>query len=143
MMLPAAYTAAGFVERLYNGRCSNPDGYGYMLIIPVTFLAASVLLLTGYSANAADAVPGPQRQRELVHLVRQECGFCHGLRLTGGLGSPLTASAMKDKPAETMVAVILYGIPGSAMPGWQPFLTQAEAVWIVDKLQEGFPNDNN
>jgi cytochrome c55X len=73
--------------------------------------------------------------------VRQECGFCHGLRLTGGLGAPLTAAAMRDKPVETMTAVILHGIPGTAMPGWRPFLSEGEATWIVGKLQEGFPDD--
>ncbi|MBK6741662.1 MAG: cytochrome c [Hydrogenophilales bacterium] len=102
-------------------------------------IALLVCLLAPLAAMAADAAPAPQRQRELVHLVRQECGFCHGLRLTGGLGSPLTAAAMKDKPVETMIAVILYGIPGTAMPPWQPFVSEAEATWIVTKLQEGFP----
>ncbi len=105
------------------------------------FLFGLVLAIGSGVASAAAPIPAPERQRELIHLVRQECGFCHGLRLTGGLGSPLTAAAMKDKPAETMIAVILYGIPGTAMPPWQPFVSEAEATWIVLKLQEGFPND--
>lgn len=96
-------------------------------------------LAAGLGAGAAIAEPGPERQKELIHLVRQECGFCHGLHLTGGLGSPITAAAMRDRPVETMTAVILHGIPGTAMPGWQPFLSEAEANWIVRKLQEGFP----
>lgn len=103
-------------------------------------LVAAALAMTTWSAAALSVeAPGPERQRELIHLVRQECGFCHGLRLTGGLGAPLTATAMRERPAETMIAVILHGIPGTAMPGWQPFLTAAEAGWIVTKLQEGFP----
>lgn len=89
------------------------------------------------SVQAADAVSDPDRQRELAHFVRQECGFCHGLKLTGGLGSPLTAETMKDKPVELMVTIILRGIPGSAMPGWQPYLSEQEARWIVQALQEG------
>ena len=101
-------------------------------------LALFATLLAPLAAAAED--PSPARERELIHLVRQECGFCHGLRLTGGLGSPLTAEAMKDKPVETMTAVILHGIPGTAMPPWQPFLSETEATWIVRKLQEGFPN---
>lgn len=96
-------------------------------------------LMMPLAGMAADAAPSSARQRELVHMVRQECGFCHGLRLTGGLGSPLTATAMRDRPAETMVAVILHGIPGTAMPPWGPFLSESEAIWIVSKLQEGFP----
>jgi len=104
-----------------------------------TILALLVGLAAGMGASVAIAEPGLQRQQELIHLVRQECGFCHGLHLTGGLGSPITVAAMRDKPLETMRAVILYGIPGTAMPGWQPFLSEGEAGWIVRKLQEGFP----
>ncbi len=100
-----------------------------------------VALMVPFCAASADMAPGPERQRELIHFVRQECGFCHGLRLTGGLGSPLTAQATRDKPMDTLVAVILHGIPGTAMPGWQPFLAEPEVVWIVKSLQEGFPND--
>lgn len=98
-----------------------------------------VAMITGSAGALAAEPPDPARQRELIHLVRQECGFCHGLRLTGGLGSPLTAAVMRDRPAETMIAVILHGIPGTAMPGWLPFLSEAEATWIVTQLQEGFP----
>ena len=102
--------------------------------------ALSVLMMAWLaqgSAFAADAVPSPDRQRELARFVRQECGFCHGLKLTGGLGSPLTAETMKEKPVELMVAIILHGIPGSAMPGWQPYLSEQDAKWIVHALQEG------
>ncbi|PIX96962.1 MAG: cytochrome C55X precursor NirC [Hydrogenophilales bacterium CG_4_10_14_3_um_filter_63_21] len=79
------------------------------------------------------------RQQELTRFVRQECGFCHGLRLTGGLGSSLTAEALKDKPAETLIATIRYGRTGTAMPGWAPYLSEADTEWIVDALLKGFP----
>jgi len=95
------------------------------------------------SALAADVLPGPERQNELARFVRQECGFCHGLHLTGGLGSPLTARAMKDRPADTMEAIILHGIPGTAMPGWKPYLSQQDAKWIVHALQEGLLDGDN
>lgn len=87
----------------------------------------------------AAAEPAPSRQQELIRFVRQECGFCHGLQLTGGLGSPLTAAALKDKPAETLSAVIRFGIPDTAMPGWAPFLNEAETAWVVKQLHQGFP----
>ena len=112
-----------------------------MLNTAASFIIAVLLLTLAANVLSADIAPGPERQRELVRLVRQECGFCHGLRLTGGLGSPLTAAAMQGKPGETMVAVILHGIPGTAMPGWQPFLSEPDAVWIVNALQEGFPDE--
>lgn len=83
--------------------------------------------------------PSVARQQELIRFVRQECGFCHGLRLTGGLGSSLTAAALKDKSAETLIAAILYGIPGTAMPGWAPYLSEADTAWIATELSKGFP----
>ncbi len=86
----------------------------------------------------ADGLPA-SRQQELTRFVRQECGFCHGLRLTGGLGSSLTAKALKGKPAEALIATILYGRTGSAMPGWAPYLSEADTRWIVDELLKGFP----
>lgn len=103
-------------------------------------LALSVMMLAWLAqgnALAADGAPGPDRQRELARFVHQECGFCHGLRLTGGLGSPLTAETMRDRPGDVMLAIILHGIPGTAMPGWKPYLSEQDAQWIVRALQEG------
>jgi cytochrome c55X len=97
------------------------------------------LLALAAAAAAAAGPPDPARQRELVRLVRQDCGACHGMRLQGGLGSPLLPSALGDKPAESLVATVLQGRPGSAMPPWRSMLTTEEAEWIVGRLREGFP----
>lgn len=85
------------------------------------------------------AAPTLEHQRELTRFVRQECGFCHGLTLNGGLGSPLTAEAMRARPAEVLAAVIQHGIPGTAMPPWAPYLSVADTDWIVEQLHKGFP----
>ena len=85
------------------------------------------------------AEPDAQRQKELVHLVRQDCGSCHGMRLTGGLGPALTAEALTAKPPEYLQAVILHGIPGTPMPPWSAMLTAPEAQWIAQQLFQGFP----
>jgi cytochrome c55X len=81
-----------------------------------------------------------QRQAELIHLVRQDCGSCHGMQLTGGLGPALTPEALKDKPADALVSTIIHGRAGTPMPPWKGMLTEAEAAWIVDGLQKGFPD---
>ena len=85
------------------------------------------------------ADPAPERATQLVRMVRQDCGSCHGMRLTGGLGPALTPQALQDKPAEALVATVLYGRNGTAMPPWRPFLSEAEAAWIVEQLRKGFP----
>lgn len=100
-----------------------------------------VILLPGLTAAdpAAFPAPAPARQAELLNLIRQDCGSCHGLRLEGGLGLPLTPQALKDKSPEALKETILRGRGGTPMPPWQPFLTEAEAGWIVQMLLKGLP----
>ncbi|HMW77397.1 MAG TPA: cytochrome c [Rhodocyclaceae bacterium] len=95
--------------------------------------------MTAAAANALAADPSPERQKELVRLVRQDCGSCHGMTLAGGLGSPLLPANLKDKPVEGLVSTILLGRPGTAMPPWDRFLNEAEVRWMVDKLLTEFP----
>ncbi len=91
------------------------------------------------STVAAMAEPSATRQKELIHLVRQDCGACHGMTLNGGLGPALSPEALAGKPAESLMATIISGRPGTPMPPWRPFLTDSEAKWIVDSLLAGFP----
>lgn len=44
-------------------------------------VAAMVAVCTG---SAWAQAPAPQRMQELTRMVRQDCGSCHGMRLTGG-----------------------------------------------------------
>lgn len=104
----------------------------------IVWLAAPAVLAVQARADMAP----PDRVRELVHLVRQDCGSCHGLTLQGGLGPALTATALRDKPRENLVATILGGRPGTPMPPFRGILTEAEADWIVERLVEGFPADS-
>ena len=87
------------------------------------------------------AQPDAQRQRELVRMVRQDCGSCHGMRLTGGLGPALDAPRLAEWPLESLVATIQQGRPGTPMPGWAAMLSSADAHWIAEQLQRGFPQE--
>ncbi|MCM8611786.1 cytochrome c [Accumulibacter sp.] len=89
----------------------------------------------------AEPLPAAARQRELVHLVRQDCGSCHGMTLQGGLGPSLKPEALRDKPVDSLVATIHGGRPGTPMPPWHRFLSEAEARWIVEQLLAGFPEE--
>lgn len=94
------------------------------------------------SAQAASDAPpalSQAHQSQLVRLVRQDCGACHGLTLRGGLGSPLLPAQLAEKPIESLVATVLDGRPATAMPPWRGLLTPQEARWIVERLQTGFP----
>lgn len=102
-------------------------------------LSATTLAL-GVALAGAQGVD-PARQAELVRVVRQDCGSCHGMRLTGGLGPALTREAMADKPVDSMVATIFHGRPGTPMPGWRLMLSEVEARWIAERLIAGFPEE--
>ena len=90
---------------------------------------------------AAPAASGEDGAR-LARFVRHDCGACHGLTLKGGLGPPLTREALAGRPRAYLVAVILDGVKGTAMPPWSPLVTQGEAAWIADRLLAGFPDAN-
>jgi len=89
------------------------------------------------AAIAATAAPLPARQRELLTLLHQDCGSCHGLRLTGGLGPALTPEALSTRPAESLVATIVSGRSGTAMAPWRRFVSEAEAAWLVSRMRSG------
>ncbi|MFS8932006.1 c-type cytochrome [Cupriavidus taiwanensis] len=102
--------------------------------------AAAALVVTGCAgALAAADPPAPARQAQLAHWLRDDCGACHGMTLRGGLGPPLTPASLAGKPPDGLVATVLYGRPGTAMPPWLPFMTQDEARWLIDRLQAGQP----
>jgi cytochrome c55X len=90
-------------------------------------------------AVAAEGVPAPGRQAELVNLVRQDCGSCHGMTLKGGLGPALEPAALATKDGDQMSFVILHGRRGTPMPPWREHLSESEAQWIVEQLKKGFP----
>ena len=79
------------------------------------------------------------RQTQLIRMVRQDCGSCHGIQLTGGLGPALTRDRMADFPLDSLVAVIYQCRPGTPMPGWKSMISEADATWIAQQLQLGFP----
>ena len=114
--------------------------------LAVAVLAAGCVAFGGAASAGTDgaggpseraAAPPPARQQELLRLLRQDCGSCHGLRLTGGLGPPLTQQALQDRPQETLAATIEHGRPGTPMPSWRPFMSDAEARWLAARLKEG------
>lgn len=93
----------------------------------------AMLVLTPVYADEVSVV----RQHELLHLLKQDCGSCHGLTLQGGLGPALTPQALGDKPKAAMVATILHGRPGTPMPPWASELSEGEVRWLVDNLYQG------
>ena len=100
------------------------------------FLALT--LAVGVASPALSEAPiSAQRQQELLYLLHQDCGSCHGLTLKGGLGSPLLPVNLADKSDAALVEIIMQGLPGTPMPPWQNLLKKDEAAWMVRVLKSG------
>jgi cytochrome c55X len=112
----------------------TPRGAGLLL-------ACAGLMALGAGAEGGVAVPTAERRAELLKMVRQDCGSCHGMTMKGGLGPALTPGALQSRPADSLTATILHGRPGTAMPPWRDFLSPDEAAWIVQQLQQGLPDE--
>lgn len=94
-------------------------------------------LLMVIAAPAAAEPVSASRQQQLLHLLTQDCGSCHGMTLQGGLGPPLTPDALAGKPREAMVATVMHGRPGTAMPPWSGQLEPEEIRWLVNQMYKG------
>lgn len=95
----------------------------------------ALLLVVGAPASAQELPPG--RAVELERLVLQDCGSCHGMTLKGGLGPDIRPETLAGTPPEGLAALILDGVPGTAMPPWRPLLSHEEAAWIAGYLLDG------
>ncbi len=104
-------------------------------------LFAFALLLSALVMPAGPALAGEgiadERKERLVHLLRHECGSCHGLKMLGGLGPALTPAAIHARSDEYLLETILEGVAGTPMPPWRSIVTPEEAAWLVEQLREG------
>ncbi len=95
-----------------------------------------LLVLMWVTTTAFADEPSADRQNTLRNMLNHDCGACHGLTLKGGLGPALLPEALAGKPDDFLIATILEGRPGTAMPPWQPFMSQDEAAWLVGILRK-------
>ncbi len=93
------------------------------------------IALLSFAAVAQE--PGPQRQQELLNLLKHDCGSCHGLPPKGGLGPSLMPEALAGKSDQLLLDAIQNGRKGTAMPPWKKFLTRDETDWLLRQLREG------
>lgn len=97
----------------------------------------AVLLFLMSIILPAQADPDVNRQAQLLSLLRQDCGACHGMTLKGGLGPSLLPQALAGKPPEFLRQTILDGRAGTPMPPWRGLLSSDEVAWLVDQLRNG------
>lgn len=96
-----------------------------------------VMFMATCMVAPAVAAPDAARQAELLYLLNQDCGACHGLTRKGGLGPPLLPSSLRDRPVRLLVSTVLDGRPGTPMPPWRGELSEQDARWLVEALLRG------
>ena len=82
------------------------------------------------------------RQQELLHLIKHDCGSCHGMTLKGGLGTTLTSEKLQGKSPEALSSIIMNGVKGTPMPPWKGILDKQEVTWMVNQLKTGILESN-
>lgn len=103
----------------------------------LVLLAIVIIAITAKHSYANSDTLSKNRKTQLVHLVKQDCGSCHGMTLQGGLGPALLSKNLENKPLLFIQNTILYGRAGTAMPPWKPLLSEQEALWIAKQLKQG------
>ncbi|MBT4888478.1 MAG: cytochrome c [Rhodospirillales bacterium] len=103
------------------------------MIATIFSIIAILIAITTTQSRAFDSA----HEAELLNLLVQDCGSCHGLTMKGGLGSALLPENMIERDSEFLADIILEGIPETPMPPWKSQLSREEALWIVEKLKQG------
>ena len=102
-------------------------------MLKMRLLIVSLMFISGLALAEVTS----SRQTELTHLLKQDCGSCHGMTLKGGLGPALLPDQLKGKPTDYLVMTILEGHPNTAMPGWKTMLSADDALWIANQIKQG------
>jgi cytochrome c55X len=108
---------------------------GKVIVLP------ALILLTSFSQADDQALTdshfSDEKKAELMHLLKQDCGSCHGMTMKGGLGPALLPETLAKTPNYILVNTIKYGRETLAMPAWNSILNDQEIQWLVDQLKEG------
>lgn len=105
-------------------------------LFSLTVLSILFLFLSAKPMTALADV-SIERQATLRHMLKQDCGSCHGMTLKGGLGPALTVNEIANKPKQLLHTTILDGRPGTPMPPFRGMLTEEEVHWLVELLYKG------
>jgi len=106
-------------------------------MIAAAFLLSAAFVPSPSSADTSLSVLSDERKEELRYLLEQDCGSCHGLTRKGGLGAPLLPEELAYTSDETLLDVIMNGIPGTPMPPWKYLLNQDDALWLIELIRKG------
>jgi len=99
------------------------------------------LIFTSSPSVAEEGSLTPARKSDLIHLLKNDCGSCHGITLKGSLGPSLLPRDLAKRSASALRAIILDGVPGTPMPAWRGQFSEADETFLVGLLQHGVPHE--
>ncbi len=111
--------------------------YGAMAVFPASAMAVFPASAGAVFPASAGADTITARQKELLYVLDQDCGSCHGSTLKGGLGPSLLPDNLQGKNARELAEIILDGVPNTPMPPWRPLMSEKEALWLAQVLKAG------
>ena len=109
----------------------------FVAIMTLMTLPALIIAQENNLAKTETQKISSERQAELIYMVQQDCGSCHGMTLKGGLGPSLLPERVSVLPEQYLIEAVTHGRQGTPMPPWEPILTKNEIKWIVEQLQLG------
>ena len=92
--------------------------------------------LSFFTNAYSESLPTEVRQKQLIHMLKHDCGSCHGMTLKGGLGPALLVSSLKQFSDEYLFTVIKYGKAEKAMPPWGKILKDDEIKFLIRYLRD-------
>jgi cytochrome c55X len=98
---------------------------------------AVVIMLFACQSKASNLLS--DREVDLMNLIKQDCGSCHGMTMKGGLGPSLLPEQLIGRDDAELADIISNGVPGQPMPPWGVELSNEEILWIIQRLKEGLP----
>lgn len=94
------------------------------------------ILIVSTNSALCDAISDTRKQ-EILHILKHDCGSCHGMTLKGGLGPSLLPKDLKRMSEKQVALTITLGRPGTPMPPWEAFFNHEETLWLAQQLLNG------
>jgi len=107
------------------------------ILIPILLVMVANSFADNPANSSATNSINDERKKELMHLLKQDCGSCHGMTMKGGLGPALLPENLAATPDYILENTIKYGRETLAMPAWDGILSSVDIEWLVDQLKQG------
>ncbi|MCZ4280315.1 cytochrome c [Kiloniella laminariae] len=97
-------------------------------------VAVGLIWAAAFPVHAADKAEETV-EIDLLRLLHQDCGSCHGMTLKGGLGPALLSDSLAAYEDEDLFSIIRDGREETAMPPWRDILSDNQINELIGILR--------